>query len=87
MRRESLSLESAVRLLLIPLLRFETLREPMADQPPKPPSNDGPQPIPPEKRRRLQQCFEHGSKSAVRWQLRLCHRDVHACACREIRAT
>ncbi|HEY1600252.1 MAG TPA: tetratricopeptide repeat protein [Pirellulales bacterium] len=32
----------------------------MAEQPPKP----GPQPMSPEKRRRLQQCFEHGSKSA-----------------------
>ena len=36
-------------------------KPPMAEQPPKP----GPQPIPPEKRRRLQQCFEHGSKSAA----------------------
>ena len=34
----------------------------MAEQPPK----DGPQPIPPEKRRRLQQCFQHGSQSAAK---------------------
>ncbi len=37
----------------------------MADKPPKDPPKDGPQPIPPERRRRLQQCFEHGSKSAA----------------------
>jgi tetratricopeptide (TPR) repeat protein len=36
----------------------------MADQPPKPPSNDGPQPIDPKTRRRLQLCFETGSKSS-----------------------
>ncbi len=37
----------------------------MAEQPPKEPSKGGPQPITPQVRRRLQQCFEHGSKSAA----------------------
>ncbi len=40
----------------------------MSPEPPKPNPPDGPnrQPIPPAMRRRLQQCFEHGTKSAAK---------------------